>query len=785
MITLKLKRDVFKTLFTFSLFFCFINSALFADNNQTLKPSAPVRNEFNLPAASNNVNPLKKNIIDWENLSKSQGVDESLVGSTQDYARKAYGKQAINVDLSKITNNYLQSAQEYNNSAVKNSLTAYTSELQSTIMGQATSGNIGAAGTNKEIKCYITRDIPFRYKCSLTGLTYGGGMNESGAKAKTLCTSECYETKTCLNVSPTTTAPITLNIPNITSALDGNTTIGTSTVATDNTRKIKNIAFTTESDNINEPFYLTISYKDAKDVERKLVSDLRIGALSEERLFSINDIAKSLSFKMYTKSGVSANAKITNIIVTYISSEKWICPTLQDISKQNPKDFAKLCPSGKIYTFTKGSVYKICADGTTIGENADGTFATETSCLSSCKSAGTCSADTSTFNTEILKNFREGCIQGQGNCIDANCVLARKTGANVMNEVFFDAGQKPVITVQNSVQVKDVKRPRVSVVDDENYLKLQAEEWKDEAYANMLKEKTFNLASVKIGENTVTKSAFGIGSNSGGTYGVSGTSVRSLKWNFKPAAYDVSSGQNFYLYSVMVADIGHQETNLYGKPRTQRDRIWYIKTSSADQYKPFRREIDIGESGIDNNATGGVSFYKYNYVTVDYQTFSGSNWFSISGSTNAEYFETASFNPDLKPFWTKDVVVNLGNVIENLPGLMRQRTKDIFKQPIYDGKFDGSGDGLLDLRIIPFYSKTVLSYQQIVDAISNKTYMPIYQSTAQYLYPTKVESDAQNDINSNIHIYQYGPSDKQTAYMRAFPRSQDVGKKGFVYVFIY
>ncbi|NCC88501.1 MAG: hypothetical protein EOM05_11690 [Clostridia bacterium] len=293
------------------------------------------------------------------------------------------------------------------------------------------------------------------------------------------------------------------------------------------------------------------------------------------------------------------------------------------------------------------------------------------------------------------------------------------------------------------------------------------------------------MTSTKIGENTITKNAFGIGSNSGGAYGVSGTAVRSLKWNFKPAAYDVSSDEKFHFYSVMVADIGHQETNLYGKPRIQRDRIWYIKTNLGDQYKPFRREIDIGESGIDTNATGGVSFYKYNYATVDYQTFSGSNWFSIAGATNAEYFDTGSFVPDLKPFWTKDVVQNLGNVLENLPGLMRQRTKDIFRRPIYDGKFDGSGDGLLDLRIIPFYSKNVLTYQQIVDSILNKTFMPIYQSTAQYMYPSKVESDAQNDVNSNIHIYQYGTSDKQTAYMRVFPRTQDVGKKGYIYVFVY
>lgn len=773
-----------KRIFTLALFVAMAGSALAVDNNQTLRPADAQRLEFNMAPATNSTNPLVMKPADWENLSKKQGVDESMTGSAQDFARKAFGKTSLNADLSKINNNYLNTATEYDSK--RSSISAYSTEMQTAILNSASASSTGASADNKQVKCYITRDIPFRYKCSMTGLIYGGGMNESGAKAKNLCNSECYETKTCLNVSPATASATTATIPNLMSYVDGNTTVGTSTFIADSTRKIKTIAFTSSSDNAVSPFYINLFYKDAKNIERKLVSSLMATSASEERLFSLNDTVKSIYFKVYSKTGVTANVKLSNIIVTYSSNEKWICPSLQDISKQNPADFAKLCPSGQIYTFVAGSTYKICADSAIIGENTDGTFATQTSCLTSCKASGSCTPDTEVFNTEILKNFREGCIQGQSNCVDADCATARKTSSAVMNEVFFDAGYTPIISVQNSIQVKDVKRPRVSVLEDADYLKQQAEEWKDEAYAGMLKEKTFTLTSVKIGENTVTSNAFGIGNVSGGAFGVTNTSTRALKWNYKPAAYDVSTGQSFFLYSVMIADIGHQEFDLTGKPSIQRDRIWYIKTGpSADQFKSFRREVDIGASGIDNNASSGVSLYLHPYVSIEDTTFSGGAWHSISSSSNAEYFDTQIFNPELKPFWTRDVIHNLGTVLETLPGLVRYRTKDIYRTSFYDGKFDGSGDGLLDLRVISFYSNSILTYKQITDRVLDKTYPVIYQSNAQFLYPTRVKSDSENDISSPIHIYQYGAASKQTAYMRAFPRKQDIGKKGFVYVFVY
>ncbi len=41
------------------------------------------------------------------------------------------------------------------------------------------------------------------------------------------------------------------------------------------------------------------------------------------------------------------------------------------------------------------------------------------------------------------------------------------------------------------------------------------------------------------------------------------------------------------------------------------------------------------------------------------------------------------------------------------------------------------------------------------------------------------------ETNSNIEIYQYGASSNNSLKVRIKPRKEDVGKNGFVYIFVY
>jgi len=754
---------------------------LFAeDTNSTLVQ----RRTYNIPDATNSTDATQMNMSDWENLAKKNGVNPNLVGNTQDTVRKMYGDNALSPNVNQLTNTYIQSSSKYKDNKA---ITAYTNEIQADVLSNSTSSSsVSASSSNQAIQCYITRDIPFRYTCSLSGLMYGGKVNESGAKAKHLCQSECYQSKTCINVSSTATQENITQIQEINGVLNGNALQTSGNV--DPKRRTEKITFETSSDNVSDAYYIDIVYLDKNNITKTLVKSLYVLGAKEQRTFVVNDIIQNITIKAFTKNSVALNVLIDNIKVIYKSNEKWICPFLQDISDEKPENFAKLCPSGKIHTFTKGTnTYKICEDGETLGDNPDGTFSSQSVCATNCKESGKCTADTSVYTTDILKNFREGCIQGQNNCSDDDCTLARKNGAHIIKEVFFNAGKIPTISIQNSVQVKGVKRPRVSVQDDIDYQEKNAEEWKDAAYANMLAEKTFVATSTYLEQNTEIKNAYGIGTISGADYGVAGASVRTLNWKLKPAAFDVSNGQTYKLYAVFTVDIGKQVWSSTGERVIERDRIWYVKTSTNDIFTPFYREDDIGSSSIrlnDMNSTDGAFFATNIYAKREYKTFSNNSWHGILSSSLAENFTTYSFEPEGKPYYTFTVVSNLGNLLNAFPGLVRSRTKDLYENPIYTGDFDGSGDGMLAFGVSVIYTQNTYTYADLVSKINNGSIPMIYHSNSPHLYPNTIGSDV-NSEKSDFQIFRYGAIGKSTAYMRLFPKTKDVGKKGFIYVFIY
>jgi hypothetical protein len=213
-----------------------------------------------------------------------------------------------------------------------------------------------------------------------------------------------------------------------------------------------------------------------------------------------------------------------------------------------------------------------------------------------------------------------------------------------------------------------------------------------------------------------------------------------------------------------------------------------MKTGEGDQFKPFYLEEDIGYSGIklnDMNSTDGAFFAENEYAKREFKTFSNSSWHGILSSEVAENFSSISFEPMGEPYWKFTAISNLGNFLYALPGLMRSRTKDLLENPIYTGEFDGSGDGMLAFSLSFTYSSVPLTYQEIVNKVLDGSIPTIYHSNSPHLYPNEIGSDANNYENSNIQIFRYGQSSKHTSYMRVLPRKNDIGKKGFIYVFIY
>jgi hypothetical protein len=232
---------------------------------------------------------------------------------------------------------------------------------------------------------------------------------------------------------------------------------------------------------------------------------------------------------------------------------------------------------------------------------------------------------------------------------------------------------------------------------------------------------------------------------------------------------------------ILSADVGYYDYNLMGDLEKKRKVIWYIKTSkNTDTFKPVRIGFDIGFGSLDEN--NNTVFVKTEYGLLKDMTFSSDNWFSMSPSANAEYFDAFIFDEG-KPFWRIPVIYNMGSLLNNLPGLVHSIERGIYDIKHYDGKFDGTGDGLLGYTIYVLYSPNILAYTEIYQKIEDEEIKPIYKMGEDYLYPKKVQADSVDSVK-NIQIYQYGPADKISVDARIFPNSDDVGRKGFIYVFI-
>jgi hypothetical protein len=136
-------------------------------------------------------------------------------------------------------------------------------------------------------------------------------------------------------------------------------------------------------------------------------------------------------------------------------------------------------------------------------------------------------------------------------------------------------------------------------------------------------------------------------------------------------------------------------------------------------------------------------------------------------------------------YWKFPIIINVGNLIYKLPGLVRYITTSndgLYIQKHYDGSFNGTGDGVLNYKVYTIYSPSLLTYHDLFELIDNNKLKPIYALNDSENYPSQLQADSVSV--KDIKIYQYGTIDKTSIKVRIRPDKEDVGKKGFIYVFI-
>lgn len=150
------------------------------------------------------------------------------------------------------------------------------------------------------------------------------------------------------------------------------------------------------------------------------------------------------------------------------------------------------------------------------------------------------------------------------------------------------------------------------------------------------------------------------------------------------------------------------------------------------------------------------------------------------------------------PYLRIPIVENYNNLMYKLPGVIRKTLKQGYNDiPSYIGEFDGTGQSITTLKLYVAYGEKLnYSYEDVVNKIEEGEWKPIFNNSSTSSNSNAVISDTSNssdslnyNINQNkngkedIEIFTYGTEDNKTAFTRIKPKSEDIGKKAFIYIF--
>lgn len=479
---------------------------------------------------------------------------------------------------------------------------------------------------------------------------------------------------------------------------------------------------------------------------------------------SINRPVDKIEF-IIKRSNTDTNVIIKNIKAVYKIDTKFVCLDLQDISGLLPSGYASKCPSGNIMKFNTGTkTVEICADYGIVGDNRDGTYSELSSCQAICRQQFSCVLDSTITDTNLLQDFREGCIEGQEECKKNQdlCRDLRVSGAKIVNENVFNARLEVTNTVINSAQVQGVNRPRPLLRTDLDYETIKKEEWKDEGYLYMLMNNNYKSTILNIGENTESSNAYSYGIE----YSSFGFPIRTLNWLLKPKSNDVENG-SFYFYNIIDTVVERTIIDINGNKKKMKNKIMYLRTSKDnDFFKPF--------AIIENYATNIFSDGVYTEsispeAKWEYKTFSGTSWVLLDKNQAAEYFNFSEIILD-KPFMRIKIINDIKTFYDKLPGIIRKKiVVGPYETKFYTGAYDGTGEVVGKYTEYVLYSPNKLTYENLFTLVNNNEIQPIYDNITSSMYPKTLKND-NGDIDSNINTYLYGLNNKKDGYIRIFPK---------------
>jgi len=522
---------------------------------------------------------------------------------------------------------------------------------------------------------------------------------------------------------------------------------------------------------------------------------------------------------------------IDSVEFVYEDSEIWFCPEKQ---RFNPRVFN--CSDGtvKLIDMKDGSQMKICVNNTTkLGpEPTYGAFYSEKSCLNNCVRKKRCEPSYKQFRTSSLnkQNFYKievKCfdLSNNSNCSEQLCRDYITENKPVLNEWNLNSKDKMESIVSYGILEDGKVRPKIDLTKetinesstDEDVRKLEISTEKDSAYLDMLNQQNYNFITSPIGETTLQENAY---------EKEPFEENERYRWILKPKSEDFD--KNLYFYAIVEFDqMFYPKYGVYMIPDSQngghmvvandplmqiQDKTFMIKKAD-ETFKVFRKIendyffleqeqpiMETDENG-EEHPTGETQLRR-NWVKTSKGYFNdriveyiNGKLVDMDGSQNAEYFATINGLDKTKTEYRFNISDRLLPDILNVNGGMikSQTTLDHGQsmERVYNGEIDESNHGMYKgtidgMKIYGIYSENPLSYNDIIDKIDNDNdneKYSIYDVKSAFLYKKSIFGD--QEFDTNIKLFKQGNMDKTTIHLKLKPKEKEIGKRGFIFLFLY
>jgi len=452
-------------------------------------------------------------------------------------------------------------------------------------------------------------------------------------------------------------------------------------------------------------------------------------------------------------------------------------------------------------------------------EITTGAFYKETSAKDACRIRMACKPtythyNPSTTGSDLIYESKIVCVDSPENtaCSDELCeALFLDQNQTILNEAILGLSKEDVdwkYTIQNGART-DIVRPKINFSEvsttttladssNTNYDEVFRNEEKDSAYIYMVDNLTYNRVKYRIGDESPARVAYV-------RYG--DLSHKGLGAMLKPASFDYTNPNEFYVYAVSATDhifypvagswfingnlisvteVQKEETvssvdgtstsqvvddNATIEPPKFMDRTYAVKTGpNWEDWEVFRRiqnyryymlsYEDVPYTDPDTGTTTLMTTMKYEWVELPaykvdkfekYDSNSG-KFLSFSTSEEAPYFDTVKFD-SAKNFYNFDITSNLDMTRVKTPGLLIHDQEKINNntsyQRLYNVEYKGGHDSnLMTTNYWLVYSDHKLTYDELEQEIEGSDYRtaPISPSQSKWSLYDMVNNAQYHDI---------------------------------------